>query len=358
MGELRTCKYCGTEYEKGTKYSTKEYCSSKCYHRGKEGKAGTKRTCEVCGNEFTLIYGNERMCSDQCKATALKEQKKINGQRYWKEKQAERIQNRPTATCKCCGEPVSVRKVYCSPQCKEKEKWKREIERQYGSWENYESFLKEKRQAKIKEMHERKQKEKEERTIIGTCVVCGNEFTTFNPAQKTCSKECGKRLRYAHKEKRIPKEQMIDKDITLEALYRRDSGVCYLCGGKCDWNDKQGNIVGASYPSIDHMIPISRGGFHTWGNVRLAHFKCNTVKSNELIPGIEQMIPQNAYEFKREVKPQKKTVEQYDKEGNLIAQYESTAEAERKTNIKQRGIQNCSRGECKTYGGYVWRYAP
>lgn len=78
-------------------------------------------------------------------------------------------------------------------------------------------------------------------------------------------------------------------------------------------------------------------------------------KSNELIPGIEEMVPQNAYEFK-EVKPRKKTVEQYDTEGNLIAQYESTAEAERITKIPQKSIQKCSQGRQKTSHGYVWKY--
>ena len=33
------------------------------------------------------------------------------------------------------------------------------------------------------------------------------------------------------------------------------------------------------------------------------------------------------------------------------------AEAERMTGIKQHGIQDCARGEKKTYCGFVWRYA-
>lgn len=260
------------------------------------------------------------------------------------------------STCICCGTPIEGKRRYCSDQCREKERWRREKEREYGSWENYEQVLKERRCEQIRQAQEKKKQEKEAKRITGTCIVCGNEFSTFNPRQRTCSKECSRRLENRRKEKRIPKEQIIDKDITLEALYRRDSGVCYLCGGVCDWNDKQGNIVGDMYPSIDRLIPISRGGFHTWGNIRLAHCKCNTTKSNDLIEGIEQMIPQNAYEFKREVKPRKKTIEQYDMEGNLIARYASTAEAERITKFPQKSIQKCAQGRCKTSHGYVWCY--
>ena len=118
------------------------------------------------------------------------------------------------------------------------------------------------------------------------CIVCGKEYETYNPAQKTCSKECGKKLAHAHKHKRIPKSQLVDKDITLEALYRRDSGVCYLCGEKCDWNDKTDKSVGPAYPSIDHMIPIAKGGLHAWTNVKLAHFECNWKKSDALLPSL------------------------------------------------------------------------
>lgn len=245
---MKICELCGSEYEKGLR----KYCSSRCYHRAKEGKAGKPKHCAECGAVFMPANGNEQYCSEKCKAAATRRSRANYFNKTYTPK---------THECPICGGLVEGHKVYCSQQCKEKAKWKREIENKYGSWENYESFLKEKRQAKIKEMHERKQKEKEERRITGTCVVCGNEFTTFNPAQKTCSKKCSKRLQYTHKEKRIPKEQIVDKDITLEALYRRDSGVCYLCGGMCDWGDKQGNIVGDTYPTIDHMIPVSRGAF-------------------------------------------------------------------------------------------------
>ena len=41
-------------------------------------------------------------------------------------------------------------------------------------------------------------------------------------------------------------------------------------------------ISGNNYPSIDHVIPVSKGGTHTWDNVKLAHRHCNTMKSNDL----------------------------------------------------------------------------
>ena len=37
-------------------------------------------------------------------------------------------------------------------------------------------------------------------------------------------------------------------------------------------------IVGKNYPSIDHIVPLSWGGLHSWANVQLAHHGCNTAK--------------------------------------------------------------------------------
>lgn len=78
-----------------------------------------------------------------------------------------------------------------------------------------------------------------------------------------------------------------DTDITLQKVYERDKGVCKLCGELCDWNDiehKNGYaVVGSNYPSIDHIIPISKNGSHTWDNVQLAHFRCNSVKQDKTL---------------------------------------------------------------------------
>ena len=41
-------------------------------------------------------------------------------------------------------------------------------------------------------------------------------------------------------------------------------------------------IAGNDYPSIDHIIPISKGGQHTWDNVQLAHMICNSIKNNKM----------------------------------------------------------------------------
>lgn len=232
------------------------------------------RECLVCGKAFTTWLPQKKTCSDECKTIHKKERDKGRGR---------------------------SRKLTSEEQHAQ---W---IRRRYGSEENYQKWLAE-QEALKRELEQRREQERQARKEAyenqleewriarearkeanhrkDFCIVCGKEYETYNPAQKTCSKECGKKLAHAHKHKRIPKSQLVDKDITLEALYRRDSGVCYLCGKKCDWNDKTDKSVGPAYPSIDHMIPIAKGGLHAWTNVKLAHFECNWKKSDALLPSL------------------------------------------------------------------------
>lgn len=52
-----------------------------------------------------------------------------------------------------------------------------------------------------------------------------------------------------------------------------------------------------------------------------------------------------------------KPIIQYDLYMNIITKYPSIAEASRSTGIKVNAIINCTRGRCRTSGGFIWRYA-
>lgn len=51
-----------------------------------------------------------------------------------------------------------------------------------------------------------------------------------------------------------------------------------------------------------------------------------------------------------------KLVRQLDKQGNLLATFPSTHEAERVTRIHRQSICACCNGKNKSAGGYVWKY--
>lgn len=58
----------------------------------------------------------------------------------------------------------------------------------------------------------------------------------------------------------------------------------------------------------------------------------------------------------KEIPLQAMQVEQYNKEGRLIATWESTATASRMLGIGSTNISNCINGRSRTAGGYVWKH--
>ena len=120
---------------------------------------------------------------------------------------------------------------------------------------------------------------------IHPCPVCGDP--TDRP--KYCSVRCSNKVMNKRKElkrRNLIKTVMVDKDITVEGLFRRDEGVCSICGKRCNYEDYTVvdgiTICGDWYPSIDHIIPLAKGGLHSWDNVQLAHRRCNWEKSDNL----------------------------------------------------------------------------
>lgn len=133
-------------------------------------------------------------------------------------------------------------------------------------------------------------------TIRLTCPECGKEFETHNPDRMFCSKTCGHRNRGTKKTdiRRMRSQRKYKEDIPLRQVYKRDNGTCYLCGCKTNFNDYTVNsdgfmVLGDSYPTRDHIIPLSKGGDHSWGNVKLACFICNSRKGEKLLDDLEVM---------------------------------------------------------------------
>ena len=124
------------------------------------------------------------------------------------------------------------------------------------------------------------------------CYECGIVFKASSLGNKYCSIECSNkrknRIKEINRRTKLKENGSVDWSISLNKLIKRDINICHICGSKCNKNDyaidTNGHfIVGANYPSIDHVLPVSKGGTHTWGNIKLAHHYCNTIKSNNKV---------------------------------------------------------------------------
>lgn len=69
-----------------------------------------------------------------------------------------------------------------------------------------------------------------------------------------------------------------DETITLKALRARDKDICQICGEPVNDKDIKDGHIRKRYPTLDHIIPLSKGGSHTWDNIQLAHMGCNAGK--------------------------------------------------------------------------------
>jgi 5-methylcytosine-specific restriction endonuclease McrA len=75
--------------------------------------------------------------------------------------------------------------------------------------------------------------------------------------------------------RRAKQKDVFVEDVILSILYERDSGACGLCEKPVEYASKYPDLLS---PSIDHVIPISRGGAHSYANTQLAHLGCNIRK--------------------------------------------------------------------------------
>jgi 5-methylcytosine-specific restriction endonuclease McrA len=138
------------------------------------------------------------------------------------------------------------------------------------------------------------------------CSVCGKHFSisefmeskgrTLIPTDpRYCSQKCNRKaMNKARKKapsgrtgnyyKRARKYGCeYSTGITLKKLVARDGLKCRICGDMCDWDDHSWTeYSGPMYPSIDHIIPMSKGGGHVWDNVQVAHIICNSEKGDSI----------------------------------------------------------------------------
>lgn len=209
--------------------------------------------CKTCTGEFEI---NEQR-------TRKSTRTHVNCPHCAAVQKAEESKNTTVHSCEICGQIIlsnQPRAKYCSAACR--------------------------KEAATRQYHTKRVGERE-------CRYCGKAFVPeLHEAWAFCSEKCKQKQANIEKRKHRHTRRVlkkcngeIDHSISLEKLARRDKNTCHICGRKCDKHDFRvdagGNfIAGDNHPSLDHVMPLSKGGTHTWDNVKLAHCKCNRIKSD------------------------------------------------------------------------------
>lgn len=80
------------------------------------------------------------------------------------------------------------------------------------------------------------------------------------------------RERHLDRHRRWRKRQPEDIHVARKDIFKRDKGICRLCGEPVDPDEYQ----------LDHIVPRSLGGVHRPENLQIAHPACNRDKSDKL----------------------------------------------------------------------------
>lgn len=186
--------------------------------------------------------------------------------------------------CGYCEQPLprdaDVRRRYCNGTCKANRcTAAARVDGRFDQW--YQTSLERKRQAHT----------------TSQCVVCSTPFSHVSRVRKYCSNRCAAKASYdarkhtiewkiAHrddvKRRRARKRNARVEKFTSVEIYERDGYRCHICRRKCP---RHAVVPDPRAPTIDHLVPLAKGGDHTRVNVATACFHCNSVKGDRTATG-------------------------------------------------------------------------
>jgi len=248
------------------------YCSVKC----KDITPPQKQRCGVCEQEF--VGRKRKYCSTRCNGKA---QSRKNGSVSWAEYRAKVRNEAHWFSCEQCHKqshrPLggsSTRNRFCQQSCRiEHGRTKRgEIEALRRIARNW--YVPVIRPVPVRAL-----------TVEVNCRHCNKEFIALRNGglhRKVCdacvheSKRTGRRIAKARRRARL--KGCDSERVDPIKVFDRDKWRCALCGVKTP------QALRGSYddraPELDHIIPLSLGGSHTYINTQCACRRCNGLKSN------------------------------------------------------------------------------
>lgn len=244
---MTLCASCGTDLPPRMpgKGRPRIYCSSLCAQRSRRGVGERNADCADCGASFTAgRRGPMPTSCPDCRSG---------------------LTARKGATCVECGEAFTATTTaqrYCSARCRTAKLRKGGIGR-----------------------------------VTRACEHCATDMLDVHPFTRFCSDRCCRKFnesrlssdeRAARWERKranwqrrraMKRGATVGPRFTIHNVIERDGWDCSLCGALID--------PGVRYPdpmslSLDHVIPLNRGGEHSLANAAAAHLVCNVTKGDRM----------------------------------------------------------------------------
>lgn len=197
----------------------------------------------------------------------------------------DRKAQRRVIVCEQCGERSEVTKrsaKYCSHECAWDARFGTERPKEQYSGLTKDEILA-RRRAETKRRRAARRLERAEAGTRGSGVICAGRCTRCGEAfvrrcttpTGHCSRRCWARDKGAARRALI--RSLDDGTVSRWRIFERDGWTCHICG---DPVDRNAEVPDLAAPTLDHVIPLARGGRHTETNIKTAHFYCNSVKSD------------------------------------------------------------------------------
>jgi 5-methylcytosine-specific restriction endonuclease McrA len=251
----RGCAHCGTAFEAKPKRGIQRmYCGSRCGSLARYVPQPIDvRPCATCGDPFEARPSGrpQKYCGEKCRSRAMYVQ--------WRGP----VEVRHCVVCMGIIRSTAKRH-FCSRRCK-----------------CLADSLSCTRAYKARK-HEQL-----------PCGVCGKGFTPIKRNARYCGARCQyralmldprhrSRLR-AHGDKRRALKRGASCGVMIipEQILQRDNWTCQLCGVKTPQSLRGKRVDNA--PTIDHIVPLAKGGSHTADNLQCACLRCNRRKGARII---------------------------------------------------------------------------
>ena len=248
------CVTCGADLPpkpKGQRGRQRKYCDRNCNPFIYKPKGAGLSHCQVCGKELANIKPTgrpRRNCSRLCRGRAHPKRKPAI--------------TKSCAYCKKSFESPHPQHRFCCNECRtaqqsleNKRKWQRKQENKFPN-----------------------------RQKTSTCGWCG-EPRTFKIGESVSNAyhpECRKEAQSARYRIKTVKRQSKTKRwrISHQEIVRQYGDKCHICNKPIDLDLPRTHTQGLT---VDHLVPLSKGGTDDMSNLRPAHWSCNMRKSDKLM---------------------------------------------------------------------------